>query len=156
MKEDTRMHNSENQKPRIEKCNVGIERSVHHDNRPRDHKHEDNPQQELSNLFHRLKEEFDPNDIQSCQNVLLVIYNSIFLGEDDLTSREKYQIFALLDKAIESIEKELNNKNKCNKTSKTETNQVDYIQRIDRLFVLSASPHIIPNFKLFKRGATVE
>lgn len=44
MKEDTRMYNSENQKPKIEKCNIGIEKSTHYDNRPHDHKCEDNPQ----------------------------------------------------------------------------------------------------------------
>ena len=49
--------------------------------------------EELITIIEQLKNNFSYDDISDYQNLLLIIYNSIFLDEDHLTSDLKYKIF---------------------------------------------------------------
>lgn len=60
--------------------------------------------QELMTLIEQLKENFSYEDISDYQNLLLIIYNSIFLNEDYLTSDLKYKIFETLSTIIHNIQ----------------------------------------------------
>lgn len=67
--------------------------------------------QELITIIEQLKNDFSYEDIFDYQNFLLIIYNSLFLDEDHLTSDIKYKIFETLSTIINNIQlqKETNN-----------------------------------------------
>ena len=71
---------------------------------------------ELIFILEQLKNNFSYNDISDYQNLLLIIYNSLFLEEDNLTSEIKYKIFETLSTIINNItiqkEAEINTINK--------------------------------------------
>lgn len=51
-----------------------------------------------------LKKNFSYDDVTDYQNLLLIIYNSLFLYEDNLTSDVKYKIYEALSTIINNIE----------------------------------------------------
>lgn len=51
-----------------------------------------------------LKKDFSYDEINDYQNLLLIIYNSLFIYEDELTSNVKYKIYELLSTVINNIE----------------------------------------------------
>lgn len=59
---------------------------------------------ELISIIENIKENFNIEDIESYQTLLLIIYNSIFLDEDQLESNVKYKIFETLSNIISKIE----------------------------------------------------
>ena len=70
--------------------------------------------QELITIIEQLKNNFEYNNISDYQNLLLIIYNSIFLNEDILTSDLKYKIFEALSTIINNIQLQKNNENNLN------------------------------------------
>lgn len=65
--------------------------------------------EELITIIEQLKNNFSYDDISDYQNLLLIIYNSIFLDEDHLTSDLKYKIFETLSTIINNIQIRKNN-----------------------------------------------
>ena len=59
--------------------------------------------QEIKDIIIQLEKNFDINNINSYQNILLIIYNSLFIYEDELTSDLKYAINNLLFNIINQI-----------------------------------------------------
>lgn len=71
---------------------------------------------ELIAIIEDLRDNFLYEDISNYENLLLIIYNSLFLNEDILTSDIKYKIFETISTIIHTIQKQKeNNKNKINK-----------------------------------------
>lgn len=62
--------------------------------------------EQLIMIIKQLKDNFTYGDIEAYENLLLIIYNSIFLNEDNLTSDVKYQIFEALATVINTINKQ--------------------------------------------------
>lgn len=60
--------------------------------------------EELLTVINTLKDNFSYDDISDYQNLLLIIYNSIFLYEDELTSDVKYKIYEALSTVISNVE----------------------------------------------------
>lgn len=59
--------------------------------------------EQLITIIEQLKDNFIQGDTETYENLLLIIYNSIFLNEDDLTSSVKYKIFETLATIINTI-----------------------------------------------------
>ena len=62
--------------------------------------------QKIINLLTRIKREFDINDINDSQNLLLIIYNSMFIYEEQLNSELKYKIYDVLSYVIDKINRD--------------------------------------------------
>ena len=62
--------------------------------------------QKIINLLTRIKGEFDINDINDSQNLLLIIYNSMFIYEEQLNSELKYKIYDVLSYVIDKINRD--------------------------------------------------
>lgn len=60
--------------------------------------------EELLTTINLLKKDFSYDKISDYQNLLLIIYNSLFIYEDELTSDIKYKIYELLSTVINNIE----------------------------------------------------
>ena len=55
----------------------------------------------ISQLIITLKHQFDINKIEDYQSLLLIIYNSFFKQENEVTPEMKYELFSLLDYVID-------------------------------------------------------
>lgn len=60
---------------------------------------------ELLTIIESLKTDFSYDKISDYQNLLLILYNSLFVYEDELTSDLKYKIYELLSTVINTTEK---------------------------------------------------
>ena len=57
----------------------------------------------LEDLIIRIKNQFDVNDIEDYKDIIFIIYNSLFLNEDKIDTREKLRIFSLIEMAVNQI-----------------------------------------------------
>lgn len=62
--------------------------------------------EQLIAIIESLKDNFTYGDTESYENLLLIIYNSMFLDEDNLTSDIKYKIFETLSTIVDTINKQ--------------------------------------------------
>lgn len=65
--------------------------------------------EELILILEQLKNNFSYGDPSDYENLLLIIYNSLFLDEDNLSSNVKYKIFETLSTIINIIQINKNN-----------------------------------------------
>lgn len=74
--------------------------------------------EELILILEQLKNNFSYGEISDYENLLLIIYNSLFLDEDNLSSIIKYKIFETLSTFINIIQ--MHKDNEINKINKEE------------------------------------
>ena len=99
--------------------------------------------EELISILEQLKNNFSYGNIQDCENLLLIIYNSLFLDEDNLTSNVKYKIFETLATIINIIQ--INKDNEKNKIDKEQN-----LKLLERIFIpfYLRDNHIRPRYRL--------
>ena len=68
-------------------------------------------QQELLEIISILQNNFNPTDINDYRTTILILYNSLFLQENNLTSELKYKIYGLIDTAINRTEEYMQHTN---------------------------------------------
>lgn len=90
-----------------------------------------NDKKELIEIISILQDRFNPADINDYRTSLLIILNSLFLREDDLTSDLKYKLYGLLDTAMDRTEKYMNNEEqKIENSKKHEPNTQELVNEI--------------------------
>lgn len=60
--------------------------------------------EQLITILEQLKDNFDYDNTTDYENLLLIIYNSLFLNEDSLVSSLKYKIFETISTIVHMIE----------------------------------------------------
>lgn len=105
--------------------------------------------EELVRILKSLKEDFSYSDISDYQNLLLIIYNSLFLYEDELTSDIKYRIYETLSTIISNIEK-LNHEqgNCCNNAKANKANDLAVLDYVLTPFYMQNG--IRPRYRCFQ------
>ena len=96
--------------------------------------------QELILIIENLKDNFSYDNISDYQNLLLIIYNSIFLNEDLLTSDIKYKIFEALSTIINNIQIQKDNE-------KEKINKEEYLELLEQIIV----PYYLQNNEIKPR-----
>lgn len=96
--------------------------------------------QELILIIENLKNNFSYDNISDYQNLLLIIYNSIFLNEDLLTSDIKYKIFEALSTIINNIQIQKNNE-------KEKINKEEYLELLEQIII----PYYLQNNEIKPR-----
>lgn len=90
-----------------------------------------NDKKELIEIISILQDRFNPADINDYRTSLLIILNSLFLREDDLTSDLKYKLYGLLDTAMARTEKYMNNEEqKIEDSKRHEPNTQELVNEI--------------------------
>lgn len=90
-----------------------------------------NDKKELIEIISILQDRFNPADINDYRTSLLIILNSLFLREDDLTSDLKYKLYGLLDTAMDRTEKYMNNEEqKIENSKRHEPNTQELVNEI--------------------------